>query len=283
MRAYLPNYQLESVTTLNEALSIMEAGGRPLAGGTDLMVLFEAGLLPAGTYVDISRIKELQGIHISKTQCTLGALVTYSQIKEHPVLKKQFPILCDSAKEVGAVAIQNRGTIGGNIANASPAADFPPGLLVYDAKINLISKRGSRTIDYGQFHLGYKKSELQRDELIHSITIEPKFKGYFHFWRKVGSRKAQAISKTMIAGVAKTHSGKIEDMRIALGSVAPTAVRATQVETFLKGKSINSESIQMAKQLLKNDISPIDDIRSTGTYRRVVSQNILEEFLCGIG
>ena len=283
MRAYLPDYQCDSAHSLKSALSVVAQGGKPIAGGTDIMVLFEAGLLPPGRYVDISRVKELKGIKNSKAEMTLGALSTYSEIRKNPLIQKHFPILCESAKEVGAVAIQNRGTLGGNIANASPAADFPPGLLVYDAQITLISKQGTRTLDYDQFHLGYKKSELRPDELILSVSIPLKFNRYFHFWKKVGSRRAQAISKTMIAAIAKLDNKKIEDVRIAFGSVGPTALRCRNVEGFLKGQPLTPENIKEAKKILSSDIKPIDDIRSNAKYRLAVSQNVLEEFLCGIG
>lgn len=283
MRAYLPDYQCTKAKSLPHALELIGQGSHPIAGGTDIMVLLDSGNLPPGNYVDILDLKELQGIKIQKNQVLLGALTTYSQIRESKQLAKDFPLLASSAKEVGAIAIQNRGTIGGNIANGSPAADFPPALLVYGAKINLISNTGKRTMDYDNFHLGYKKNHLKKDELIHSITLTPEFKGYHHFWRKVGSRQAQAISKTMVAAVAKTKNKVIEDIRIAFGSVAPTAVRATRVEQFLTGKAINKETIREAKNVLLKDISPIDDIRSTGKYRLVVSQNLMEEFLCGIG
>ncbi len=283
MRAYLPDYSFHRAKTLTEAFSQLEAGAKPFAGGTDIMVLLDAGALPPDNYFDILAIKELQGIRSTKKALSLGALTTYSEIRNHKLIQSNFPILCASAREVGAIAIQNRGTIGGNIANSSPAADLPPGLLVYEAQINLISKRGLRTLDYTKFHLGYKKNELQKDELIHSITLKPEFQKHHHFWRKVGSRRSQAISKTMIAALAKVNRKRIEDIRIALGSVAPTAVRCLEVETFLKGKILSPSTILEAKKILSRDLHPIDDIRSTGKYRLIVSQNMLEEFLCGIG
>jgi len=283
MRGYLPDYRLGSAKKLEEAFNFLENGARPFAGGTDIMVLMDSGILPPGEYFDILNLKELRGIKLRKDEVHLGALSTYSEIRDHQLIQKHFPILVQSAREVGAIAIQNRGTLGGNIANASPAADFPPGLLVYDAKINLLSSQGIRNLDYNNFHLGYKKSELQPNELIHSIILKPHFLKYRHFWRKVGSRQAQAISKTMIAAVAKVNKKKIEDIKIAYGSVAPTAVRCSHVEFFLLGKTLNSKIISEAKNILVKDIQPIDDIRSTGKYRLVASQNVLEEFLCGIG
>lgn len=283
MRAYLPDYQCSSAKSLSEALRLLENGARPIAGGTDIMVLFDAGLLAPGDYVDILGLSELKGITQKKNTLTLGALTTYSEVRQHRFLQTNFPILCDGAKEVGAVAIQNRGTLGGNIANASPAADFPPALLVYEAKIHLVSSRGMRTIDYTKFHHGYKESELKKDELIHSVSLENQLSKHHHFWRKIGSRKAQAISKTMMAGVLKLNKNVIEEVRISFGSVAPTAVRCTEVEKFLTGCALNKNTIREAKQILLKDIHPIDDIRSTGKYRLAVSQNVLEEFLCGIG
>lgn len=283
MRGYLPDYQLTSAHNLSEAFAELNRGARPFAGGTDLMVLMDAGVLPPGEYFDISQIKDLKGIKQSKDELTIGALTTYSECRENKLIEKFFPILIHSAREVGAIAIQNRGTVGGNIANGSPAADFPPGLLVYEAKINLVSQKGLRTLDYTKFHLGYKKSELQNSELIHSITLKTQLQKHLHFWRKVGGRQAQAISKTMMAATAKLTSKKIEDIRVAFGSVAPTAVRCPHVEEFLRGKSLNSRIIEEAKKLLEKDIHPIDDIRSSGKYRLTVSRNVLEEFLCGIG
>jgi CO/xanthine dehydrogenase FAD-binding subunit len=283
MRGYLPDYQLTTATNLTDALIQMEKGAKPFAGGTDIMVLLDAGSLTPGSFVSLLDIKELRGIKIQKNIFTLGALTTYSEVRDHKLLQKHFPVLCQSAQEVGAIAIQNRGTIGGNIANGSPAADFPPGLLIYEALIHLVSRRGLRTVDYTKFHSGYKKNLLENDELIHSVSLINNFKDYHHFWRKVGSRKAQAISKTMIAGIAKLNKKRVEDLRVAFGSVAATAVRCYHVENFLKGKNLSPNVILEAKKILGKDIQPIDDIRSTGKYRLAVSQNVLEEFLCGIG
>lgn len=283
MRGFLPDYQLSPTQNLSEAFQFLSRGAKPFAGGTDIMVLMDAGVLPPGAYFDISGLKELAGTHQKLDKISIGALTTYSDIRDHKLIQKQFPILVQSAREVGAVAIQNRGTIGGNIANGSPAADFPPGLLVYEAKINLISSEGLRSLDYTRFHLGYKKSALLTKELIHSIQLKTDFHKYKHFWRKVGSRQAQAISKTMIAGIIKINKTSIEDVKIAFGSVAPTAVRCSQVESLLMGQKISPSLISEAKKVLTQDINPIDDIRSNAKYRLLASQNLLEEFLCGIG
>src|SRR5215471_9034792 len=155
MRAYIPSYQLISPQTLEEALDLLARDNgtwKPFAGGTDLMVLLEAGKLPHHNYINIWNLKELRGIKVDDSQVTLGALTTYTEIRSDPILRAEFPMLCQAAKETGGIAIQNRGTLGGNIVNASPAADSPPALLAYDAELELISKSGSRTIPYAKFH-----------------------------------------------------------------------------------------------------------------------------------
>src|SRR6266545_2066549 len=169
MRPFLPDYELRAPKDLNAVLGILaEAPGewRPFAGGTDLMVLFEAGTLPKGKYVSLWGLKELSGVEVTPDATTLGALTTYTDVLAHEVLRSEFPLLCRAAAETGGVATQNRGTLGGNIANASPAADSPPALLVYDAELELVSARGSRRVPYHQFHTGYKRMDLRPDEII---------------------------------------------------------------------------------------------------------------------
>src|SRR5437773_109100 len=174
MRAYLPSYRLISPVTLGEALDVLvrdNGGWRPFAGGTDLMVLLEAGKLPQKNYVNIWNLKELRGIEVSDDHVTLGALTTYTEVQNHAVLQKEFPMLVQAAKETGGIAIQNRGTLGGNIVNASPAADSPPALLAYDAELELISKEGQRQVPYAKFHRGYKQMDLAPNELLRAIRL----------------------------------------------------------------------------------------------------------------
>src|SRR2546423_661265 len=145
MRAFVPSYQLISPASVDEALDLLapsNSGWKPFAGGTDLMVLLEAGRLPHKNYINIWNLNELRGIEATDDQVTLGALTTYTEVQNHKILQAQFPMLCQAAKETGGIAIQNRGTLGGNIVNASPAADSPPALLVYDAELELVSKSG---------------------------------------------------------------------------------------------------------------------------------------------
>jgi CO/xanthine dehydrogenase FAD-binding subunit len=286
MRAYVPSYQLISPANLREALDALarEPGEwKPFAGGTDLMVLLEAGKLPQRNYVNIWNLSELRGIEVTNSQVTIGALTTYTEIQNHEMLRAEFPMLCQAASETGGLAIQNRGTIGGNIVNASPAADSPPALLAYDAELELVSAKGSRTIPYHSFHTGYKQMDILPRELLRAVRL-PRLtkgasKGLTHYYRKVGTRKAQAISKVCFAGVARMNADQIVEVRIALGSVAPIPIRCVQTENALHGQTINGATIAAAKSALAAEIAPIDDLRSTRDYRLRVSLNLLEDFV----
>ena len=282
MRAFLPDYELKIPANVGEALRLLndEPGvWRPFAGGTDLMVLLEAGKLAHKRFVSLWSLPELRGIEISDNHVTTGAMTTYSQIQRHDVLRAEFPLLGEAANLTGAIAIQNRGTIGGNIANASPAADSLPALLVYEAELELISSAGSRVVPYVGFHTGYKTTLMREDELIRAIRLPRTTAGWQQHSRKVGTRKAQAISKVCIAAMAKLDGVTISDIRLAYGSVAPTPVRAWKTEAALKGRKLDSATIQTARTELLNELKPIDDIRSTADYRSRVAANLLEEFL----
>jgi CO/xanthine dehydrogenase FAD-binding subunit len=271
---------MRRATSLADALQVLSAGGwTPFAGGTDLMVLLEMGKLPQRRFLDIWRVPELKGIRVSDAEVSLGALATYTDLLEHEVVTDEFPLIAAAARETGAVAIQNRGTVGGNIANASPAADLPPALLVYDAELEVASVRGSRRIPYQSFHRGYKTMDLADDELIVSVRLPRTGTRWKGSYRKVGTRRAQAISKLCFAAVAAIDDGTIRDVRIGLGSVAPTVVRARAAEAALRGRSIDGAIITAARRALEQDISPIDDMRSTAGYRSTVAGNLLEEFL----
>jgi CO/xanthine dehydrogenase FAD-binding subunit len=282
MRAYVPAYQLISPASLSEALAVLardEGAWQPFAGGTDLMVLLEAGKLPHKNYLNIWNLPELRGIEVTDAHVTLGALTTYTEVQDHETLREEFPMLCQAASETGGLAIQNRGTIGGNIVNASPAADSPPALLAYDAELEFVSAKGSRTIPYHSFHTGYKQMNIRPDELLRSIRLPRSTNESRHYYRKVGTRKAQAISKVCFAGVGRMKADQIADVRIALGSVAPIPIRCVQTEGALRNKRINLETLATAKAALTTEIAPIDDLRSTKDYRLRVSLNLLEDFV----
>src|SRR5215831_1437616 len=281
MRAYIPSYQLISPQTLEEALDLLAQhdGWKPFAGGTDLMVLLEAGKLPHQNYVNIWNLKELRGIEAHDSRVTLGALTTYTEVRSDPVLRAEFPMLCQAAKETGGIAIQNRGTLGGNIVNASPAADSPPALLAYDAELQLVSNQGERRIPYSRFHTGYKQMDIRPDELLRAIHLPRTTEPLTHYYRKVGTRKAQAISKTCLAAVGRVVDSRVAEVRIAFGSVAPIPLRCTETERALLNQAITTGTPTDAGTALASEISPIDDLRSTRNYRLRVSLNLLESFL----
>jgi CO/xanthine dehydrogenase FAD-binding subunit len=282
MRAYLPDYDLQAPDTLAEALALLSSGPgawRPFAGGTDLMVSLEAGRLPPGRYLGLWKLSELRGLQESRTHVSFGAMTTYSDVLRHPIFSREFPLLCRAAAETGGVATQNRGTIGGNIANASPAADTPPALLVYDAELEIVSARGARRVPYDRFHRGYKQMDLQGDELITTIHLPKPTATWSQHYRKVGARRAQAISKVCLAAVVRMNESAVEDVRVAVNSVAPTVIRARRTEDALRGQRLNAASVRAAQESLAEDLSPIDDLRSTARYRLRVAQQLLAECL----
>jgi CO/xanthine dehydrogenase FAD-binding subunit len=281
MRSYLPHYELRAPKNLRAVLDLLaaEPGCRPFAGGTDLMVLLESGNLPRGKYVSLWGIDELSGIEVTADTVTLGALVTYTDVIAHPVLRSDFPLLCRAAEETGGVATQNRGTLGGNIANASPAADSPPALLVYDAELELMSSRGTRRVPYDGFHIAYKRMDLHKDEIISRIVLPRGRASWRQTYRKVGTRRAQAISKVCFAAAADADRSMVRDIRIAFGSVAPVAARCVHAEAAVRGRRVDSAAIEAARRALADDIAPIDDLRSTAEYRMRVAGNLLIQFL----
>jgi CO/xanthine dehydrogenase FAD-binding subunit len=282
MRAYLPAYELKASKDIGALLDLLAREPETwklFAGGTDLMVLLEAGKLPHRRFISLWHLRELRGIEETPEYVALGALTTYTAVQRNATLQREFPLLCQAASETGGIATQNRGTLAGNIANASPAADSPPALLVYDAELELISARGSRWVPYHGFHTGYKTMTLRPDELIGRIRLPRTKHDWKQHYHKVGTRRVQAISKVCLAGAARVAGGKMEDIRIALGSVAPTVLRCVRTEALLRRHKPEPELIRAAREELAGEIAPIDDMRSSTRYRRRVAQNLLEEFL----
>ncbi len=282
MRSYLPAYELAAPRDLADVLDrIAREPGvwRLFAGGTDLMVLLEAGKLAHKNFLSIWNMPELRGIEIAPEHETIGALTTYTDVRRNGTLAGEFPLLARAAAETGSIATQNRGTLGGNIANASPAADSPPALLVYDAELEIVSARGTRWARYDGFHSDYKKMDLRDDELIRRIRLPRGRQGWKQYYRKVGTRRAQAISKVCFAGAAQVDAGRVSDVRIALASVAPTVVRAKETEKLLCGERLSPTVLRAAQEVLAHEIGPIGDMRSTARYRRRVAQNLLGEFI----
>jgi CO/xanthine dehydrogenase FAD-binding subunit len=282
MRSFLPAYDLVQPRTLDGALAMLadEPGTwKPFAGGTDLMVLLEAGALKHQRFINLWGLAELRGVEATGTTLAIGALTTYTDLLRDPLVGEEFPLLCEAASQTGGVATQNRGTVGGNIANGSPAADTPPALLVYDAELELRSVRGVRRVPYARFHTGYKTMELAPDEIIARIHLSRDRRGWTAAYRKVGTRRAQAIAKVCFAAATRLDGNVIQDVRLAFGSVAPTVVRATATEALMRGQPLTSQSATAAGDALAAEISPIDDIRSTARYRRFVARQLLVDYL----
>jgi xanthine dehydrogenase small subunit len=238
----------------------------PLGGCTDLYVNLQFGTLEGQRFIDLWPLQELRGIDADRTTLRLGALATYSAIIASPLVQKRLPMLIAAAREIGGRQIQNRGTLGGNIANASPAGDSLPVLAVADATIVLRSADQERRVPFAAFYTGYRTSVRRADEIIVSVEI-PRVRGR-QYWRKVGTRRAQAISKVMCAAV------RGPEIRVAFGSVAPTVLRLPQTERVLA----SGGTLQEAQAALRAEIAPIDDIRSTADYRGAVAANLLAEF-----
>ncbi len=283
MSAYLPDFRVITTADLNEALDALASmkGILPLAGGTDLMVYLEHGALEPCTFLNLQEISELRRLSDTDGFLTLGALTTFRDARMIPAIRNAAPMLAAAAAEVGVLAIQSRGTWAGNIANASPAADGVPALMAYDAEVELASSRGIRRVALAEFYRGYKKMDRRPDELIVSVRLPLPTRGWREYYRKVGARRYQAVSKTSLAGrVRFAQDRSVSDIRLVFGSVAPYTLRAFVTEEVVRGRELTPETIGEAAMALQDEISPIDDLRSSAAYRRRVSGNLLRDFLC---
>jgi xanthine dehydrogenase small subunit len=259
---------LERPRSLKAALALLadDPALTPIAGCTDVYVGLHFGTMQQRRFIDLWDLKELRGIEEDGGVLRIGALTTYAEIIASKIAQKRVPMLVAASREVGGAQIQNRGTLGGNVANASPAGDTLPVLAAANARVVLRSYSKTRTVPFDAFYTGYRTSIRKPDELITAIEI-PRIDGE-QWWRKVGTRRAQAISKIMMAGVR----GK--DVRIAIGSVGPTVVLAKNAAAILS----TSGNVAEAQAALRKEIAPIDDVRSTAEYRGVVAANLLAEF-----
>jgi len=274
-----------SPRSLSEALTLLQGAPdmRPIAGGTDLMVQITGDLAPPPARVlDIWHLDELRGIAIDDGWLTIGALTTYTELRYSDEVRASLPALAECAATIGAAQIQNRGTIGGNIVNASPAGDTLPVLLAADADIVLRSSAGERTVAARDFWPSYRVTARKPDELVTAIRI-PLTPGRQLRFRKVGTRRAQAISKVMLALAWRADGGVWRDVRVAIGSVAPTPIRAHETERVLEGAAPRETTADHAAATIASEIHPIDDVRSTADYRRVVTARILHRMLRDAG
>ena len=270
---------VDSPRQLSEAYRLLAEGApRPIAGGTDLMVQITGELgEPPERVLDIWHLDELRGIRVEGDALVLGALTTYTDIRRSPLVAEFLPSLGEAAATIGAAQIQNRGTLGGNVANASPAGDTLPILLATSAQIVLGSTRGERTVAADDFWTAYRKTARADDELVLRLRI-PLVPDREVRFRKVGTRRAQAISKVVMALAWRPGEGQWADVRLALGSIAATPVRAPRAEAVLEGAAPDRATADRAAEALADEIHPIDDVRSTAEYRKQVSANLLAKF-----
>ena len=271
MQGSITNRTLLEPKSLSDALRMLRDEGPlvPMAGCTDLYVSLNFGTLAATRFVNLWPLDELRTIRVRGDVLSIGALATYTDIIRSPLVRRRLPMLVAAAREVGGVQIQNRGTIGGNIANASPAGDTLPVLAASDATLVLQSADRTRRVPFSAFYTGYRRSVLGPGELIAALEVPPVHGR--QWFRKVGTRAAQAISKVVMAAVAPVAG---DPPRIALGSVAPTVVRLPSTEAALA----DGASLEEAQRVLIEEIAPIDDIRSTAAYRTRVAANLLARF-----
>ncbi len=275
---------LAAPRTLDEAYELLAAEAwRPIAGGTDLMVQLTGELgEPPDRILDLWALDELRGIVHEGAAIVLGALTTYTDLRHSPIVAEFLPALTEAAATIGAVQVQNRGTVGGNVVNASPAGDTLPIWLATDAEIVLGSIRGERTVPAADFWPAYRRTARADDELVIRIRIPIIADRQLRF-RKVGSRRAQAISKVVIALAWRQPDDATgapwTDVRVALGSVAATPVRAASTETALEGAAPTAATADHAVAALTAELHPIDDVRSTAEYRRVVAGRVLRRLI----
>lgn len=251
----------------------------PIAGGTELMVAHAAGRLAARKLVSLWGIGELRFIETNAETISIGGCVTFKDLRAHAGVAAHLPLLAKAASWIGSIANQSRATVGGNLVNGSPAADSSPALLVYDAEVELVSVRGSRRISYADFHTGYKSNAMTADELLFALHMPLRFAGHRQYLRKVGTRRAMAISKVALGATALLEAGVVSEIRLAAASLAAFPTRLFQTEAALLGHPIDARAVELAREALLAEAKPIDDIRSTADYRTRVGWNLLEEFL----
>jgi CO/xanthine dehydrogenase FAD-binding subunit len=272
MRTALSELDMRTASTLDDALAIIRDEERtPVAGATDVYVALNFGTFAPRRFVNIWGLDELRTISTRGDTLVIGALTSYTSLIQSHIVAQHVPMLAAASRLVGGVQIQNRGTLGGNIANGSPAADGVPVLSAVDADVVLFSAEEERRVPINSFYTGYRRTVMRPDELIVAVEI-PRVEGR-QWFRKVGTRQAQAISKIVMAAVRSSAP------RIALGSVAPTVVRVPKTEAALA----SGAAIEDAARILGDEIAPIDDVRSTADYRRRVAMNLLRRFWAETG
>ncbi|MCA9562612.1 MAG: xanthine dehydrogenase family protein subunit M [Myxococcales bacterium] len=275
--------EFHRATSLGQALELLsQEGPTPtiIAGGTDVMVWKNAGNFHPERVIDVWGVRpQCAGIVDHGDSIGVGAIASYAEIIRNPLVQEHLPVLVEAASEVGAVQIQNRGTLGGNIGGSSPAGDTLPVLLAYDASVVLASKEGTREIPYRDYCTGYRQTVRKSHEMITEVRFPKPSEGTSGSWFKAGTRLAQAISKVMLAGVGEVRDGRFEWVRMGIGSVAPVPLLLDQVSGAVSGQAVSDETLEAARKAAHAQVAPIDDVRSNAEYRRAVAGNMVVRFL----
>jgi CO/xanthine dehydrogenase FAD-binding subunit len=271
--------------SLDEAVRHLEGdpGLVPVAGCTDLMVRGPEALHRMDRVIDLLGIPELRGIHAVDGGLEIGAATTFTEIRGSAPVRAAFPALVDAAGQVGGWQIQNRATLGGNLANASPAGDSLPVLLALEAVVIAAGRQGLREIPYSAFPTGYRKTALNQGEIIVRIRLPYLPEGSVQVFRKVGTREAQAISKVVVALAGRVADGRIADLRLAAGSVAAVPVRLRAAEEAVRGLAPGPEAADRAGREAAGEVQPIDDVRSTAEYRRFALERVVRRMVLALG
>lgn len=270
--------------SLDEAVRYLagDPGLVPIAGCTDLMVRGPEELHRMDRMIDLLGIPELRGIREVSGGLEIGAATTFTEIRSSAAVRAAFPSLVEAAGQVGGWQIQNRATLGGNMANASPAGDSLPVLLALDAVVIAAGRHGEREIPYSGFHTGYRKTALEPGEIIVRVRLPALPDGFVQAFRKVGTREAQAISKVVVALAGRVADGRIAELRLAAGSVAAVPVRLRAAEEAARGLAPDVEAADRAGRTAAQEVQPIDDVRSTADYRRFALERVVRRMVLGL-
>jgi CO/xanthine dehydrogenase FAD-binding subunit len=271
--------------SLAEAVRLLaeNPGLVPIAGCTDVMVREPEALADLPGVLDLLAVPELRGIREGDGEVEIGAATTFAELRVAPLVRRRFPALADAASQVGGWQIQNRATIGGNVVNASPAGDSLPVLLALGARVVVAGAGGERTVPYDVFHTGYRETALGPGELVNALVLPAPVAGSRQLFRKVGTRAAQAISKVVVAMLARLESGRLVSVRLGAGSVGATPVRLRAVEEALFGRAPDAATAELAGRLAAKSVEPIDDVRSTASYRRFALANVVRRMVLQLG
>jgi len=265
----VPRIKYLKPRTLEEVIELLTKirGSRVLAGGTDLLVDLKTGRVSAEALVDIGAIRELRGVEDLGDRIRIGAATRLQEIVESDVVARELPLLRNAVESVGSWQIRNLATVGGNLCNASPAADTAPPLLAYEAELVIVGPRGTRVVPITKFFTGYRRTALEEGEILKEIVIGKRaWSGWSYI--KLGRRSSFTLSIVSVAVLTSTRGGVLEDVRIALGSVAPTPIRAYRAEGYLRGREVSLEVLERAAEIAREEVSPIDDVRASAWYRR---------------